>query len=715
MIGFKKLEKPVTIGANQNTEVTDLVLNSDILELAGVEINYDKNKYLKEKPSNSLRIQEPLLEVPQNIQIVTKDVLKDQQVISMSDGLIRNVSGLVRSEHWGDLYTNINARGSQVQAFRNGFNVVNSYWGPLTEDMSFVENIEFVKGPAGFMLSSGDPSGLYNVVTKKPTGITKGEASMTLGSYNLYRATFDLDGKLSNNGRLLYRLNLAAQNKGSFRPNEYNNRYVIAPVLSYQLDEKTKLTAEYNYQRADMSNVGAYYVWSTEGIGKLSRNATELPAGLPGTKINDHSFYLNLQHDFNKNWKITAQAARFVYFQEGSSMWPSSVLPDGKIMRAVSIWDAKSTMNMAQVFVNGNVKTGAINHRILTGIDVAKKDYMADWNQNHVLDTIGGEFDHNNPNLGIPANGYPNFDRSKPLSERAGGSTQTMSYSAFYLQDELGFLENRLRLTLAGRYTYLTQMYYSPDQKANHITPRVGLSASVTKSTAIYALYDQAFIPQNAGKLVNGGKVKPITGNNMEVGVKRDWFGGRWNTTIAVYRILKNNEVVSVNPVLQSFQEIGQKRAQGVEFDLRGEIVKGLNLIANYAYTDSRVIKVEEGVTSITKNQLLPVFAKHTINGWLSYKIQNGFAKGFGVSAGLTTLIDRVTYWDISPNGSTPPDYTKVDAGLFWENDRMRISGNMFNVFDENIYSGSYYSWLNAYYTQYEPGRNVRFAINYKF
>ncbi|WP_431241224.1 hypothetical protein ACQ9BO_14030 [Flavobacterium sp. P21] len=102
-------------------------------------------------------------------------------------------------------------RGSQIQAFRNGFNVVSSFWGPLTEDMSFVDHIEFVKGPAGFMLSSGDPSGLYNVVTKKPTGVTKGEVSVLGGSYDFYRVSLDLDGKLDKKGKLLYRFNGAAQ------------------------------------------------------------------------------------------------------------------------------------------------------------------------------------------------------------------------------------------------------------------------------------------------------------------------------------------------------------------------------------------------------------------------------------------------------------------------------------------------------------------------
>jgi iron complex outermembrane receptor protein len=178
-----------------------------------------------------LRLNEPLLQVPQNIQVVTSQILADQQVISMSDGLIRNVSGAIRQEHWGDLYTNITMRGSQIQAFRNGFNVVSSYWGPLTEDMSFVDHIEFVKGPAGFLLSNGDPSGLYNVVTKKPTGQTKGEVSFTTGSFNLNRTTLDLGWQTKQRWQSCFiALNVSAQNKGSFRANEFNDRYAIAPV-----------------------------------------------------------------------------------------------------------------------------------------------------------------------------------------------------------------------------------------------------------------------------------------------------------------------------------------------------------------------------------------------------------------------------------------------------------------------------------------------------
>ncbi|MFT3824198.1 MAG: TonB-dependent receptor [Chitinophagaceae bacterium] len=722
-VGYETITKTLTVEPNKTTEVT-LQLQLSEKQLEEVIVRSGIKGYKVSNGSSSLRLQTPLLEAAQNIQVVTSKSLADQQVISMSDGVIRNVSGVTRAEHWGDLYTNISARGSQIQAFRNGFNVVNSYWGPLTEDMSLVENIEFVKGPAGFMLSSGDPSGLYNVVTKKPTGQTKGEATVTLGSYDLYRATLDLDGKLSQDGKLLYRLNLAAQNKNSFRANEYNNRYVVAPVISYQLDDRTKLTFEYNYQRANMSDVGSYYVFSPFGYANLPQNFTSLPGGLPGTKINDHSLYLNLQHQLNSEWKFTAQVAQFIYDQEGSSMWPTTFYSDGKYIRSVGIWDAHSTMTMAQAFLNGDITTGKIRHRILAGLDMANKNYMADWGQSHDLDLATNPFDPQNPNLGIPENGYPVFDRSTPLKERAqlSGGLQTMRYTSIYVQDELGFFRNTLRLTLAGRYTDLAQSAWgAAADKAKHFTPRVGLSASLDKNTAVYALYDQAFIPQS-GKMANGKKVQPITGNNMEIGIKRDWFGGKWNTTLAVYRILKNNELTAdpFSPPTSGLSiELGQKRSQGVEFDIRGTLARGLNIVANYAYTNSKVTKVADGVTSIKVGDIVPGYAKHTANAWLSYKVPTGVLKGVGASAGFTYLAGRATYYEASPDPSkTLNDYFKLDGGVFWEKDKIRVSVNVYNILDRYLYSGSYESWTTevpVYDWQTEAFRNARFAISYRF
>lgn len=730
-IGIKSIEESVSIAAGE-TVTKDFMLSESQQEIDEVVINGSTNKYKADKPSSSLRLTTPVLEIPQNIQIVTGQTIQDQQIISMSDGVIRNVSGAVRLEHWGDLYTNITMRGSQIQAFRNGFNVVSSYWGPLTEDMSFVDHIEFVKGPAGFMLANGDPSGLYNVVTKKPTGQTKGEINFTMGSFDLYRTSLDLDGKLSEDGKLLYRLNLSAQNKGSHRPFEHNDRYVIAPVVSYQIDDQTKITAEYNYQRANMTEVGSYYVFGTGGYASAPRDFTMTQPGIPDTKIDDHGVYINLEHNLNDNWKLTGQVAYLKYLQEGYSSWPTAVGPAtnldtgetigaGQIIRNVGIWDAESTMKLGQVFINGKFQTGAVSHKILSGLDLGDKDYMADWGQSHDLDTWETPFEVTNPYYGTPVNGFPQFDRTTSLSERAqlAGGLMDQRYSGFYLQDELGFFENKLRVTLAGRYTYVSQSSWGGTPvTAKHITPRAGISYSIDENTSVYGLYDQAFIPQG-GRMTDGSDVKPITGNNTEFGIKRDWFNGKWSTTVSAYRILKKNELTAdpTQPPGEGLSIIlGEKRAQGVEFDARGEIIDGLSLIANYAFTES-IISESNDPALYPEGSILPGYSKHTANAWLNYTIQNGKLKGLGASAGFMFLGGRETdTW--SPGAEKLPDYFRLDGGLSYETGKIKFTANVFNILNEYLYSGSFFGnseGVNAYYWQTEPPRNARFGITYKF
>lgn len=727
-VGINASEKSITIAAGE-TKIIDFILKENDQALEEITIAGINQKYKVSLPSATLRLNEPLLEAPQNIQIVSNGILKDQQIISVSDGLIRNVSGAVRLEHWGDMYTNILMRGSQIQAMRNGFNVVSSYWGPLTEDMSFVDHIEFVKGPAGFMLGNGDPSGMYNVVTKKPTGLNQGEVSFTAGSFDLYRTTIDLDHKLTADGKFLFRLNAAAQNKGSFRPFEQNDRYSFAPVLSYQITPGTKLTAEYTLQNAKMTEVGSYYIFNTTGYASLPREFTLTQPGVQPTRINDHSLTLNLTQQLGQNWKLTAQAAYYKYLQNGTSSWPSAVYPNGTIIRNVGIWDAESSMKLAQLFVNGTVKTGGIVHRILAGFDGGKKNYMADWGQSHDLDLASSPFNLYNPNYGFPSNGYPNFDRVTPLEQRAiaAGGLMDQKYLSGYVQDELGFFDNIVRLTLAGRYTYVSQSAWggSPD-KAKHVTPRIGLSVSVDKNTSVYAVYDEAFTPQT-GFFRDGSTAKPITGNNKEFGIKKDWFDGRWNTTLSVYRITKQNELTAdpLNKAGETFSiVIGEKRAQGIEFDLRGELAKGLNLIANYAYTDGKVTKVADGVSGVFVGQVVPGFSKHTTNAWLTYSLQNGPLKGAGISGGFTYLADRAvgTYSGENANENLP-DYFKLDGGLFWSHKKIKVTANVFNILDKYLYSGAYYTnyWnaptydQPAYSWQAEAPRNYRVSIAYKF
>lgn len=681
-------------------------------------------KYLEKEGSSSLRLDEELIKIPQNVSIITNSALVDQQITTLSDGVLRNVAGAQRLEHWGDMYTRVNMRGSRAAAFLNGVNVT-SNWGPLSEDMSFVNHIEFVKGPSGFLMSNGEPSGIYNIVTKKPTGNRlNGSARFTTGSFDMYRGEIDVDSKL--NDKIAFRLNLMGQNRKSFRDYEFNDRYIVNPSFKFQLSDKTVLTTEYIFQKAKMSEVGSAYVYTFDGYGTKPREYTVSDPNIDPTKIENHTVNINLQHQFNKNWKLTSQLSYINEYTMGSDIWPGTFNTDGTMIRGLYFWEASNDMAFGQTFLNGFFKTGKVSHKTLIGLDTGIKKYQADWLQGGELDTHQNPFNTNSTTYSPPSKGYPVFDASKPLSQRANPyGTIKQNYSGIYIQDELGFFDDALRLTLAARYTNVSQTSYgAAEEKADKITPRVGISYSLDKNTSFYALFDQSFVPQT-GLFRDGSTAVPLTGSNYEIGFKRDWLKGKWNTTLSLYNIDKNNAIASDpdetdNPNGKYSILLGKTRAQGVEFDLKGEVVKGLNVILNYAFTEN---KYTETTALHQKGELVPGYSKHTANGWVNYTFSNGFLQGFGLSFGGTFLADRSTWdWGNTDSPLQMEDYVKFDAGLFWGNKKINVNLNVFNVFDRYLYSGSAYRFLqtdgsykSGYYYQAEAPRNWRLSIGYKF
>lgn len=707
-IGLQTQEKYVTITADQTTDI-HFSLSETSKQLNEVVISARQDAYKPDNVSASLRLQTPLLETPQNIQVITKAVIADQQIFDMLEGVTRNVSGATKLEHW-DNYARINMRGSQVAAFRNGMNV-QMPWGPLAEDLSVVDRIEFVKGPAGFMMANGEPSGFYNIVTKKPTGITRGEATFTLGSFQTYRTSLDLDGKVSRDGKLLYRLNLMGQMKGSHRDYEYSNRYTIAPVISYQFSKQTSLTVEYTYQYLQMSAIGSAYAFSGNRMGELPKNFTIAEPNLSPTDINDQSIFVTLQHQINSSWKFTGQLAYLYYDQIGSSLWPSwpyHVDEAGTMQRELSVWDALGISKQGQFFVNGTLKTGGISHKILAGVDMYHKNYYADWMQSIKLN--GSEsFNIYDPEYGtVSSDSLPVFDRSKDLRNR--GVLYNQSSTGIYVQNELGFLHDKLRLTLAARHTSAqTANPYSGVTDDSRTTPRVGISASILPNATIYALYDQAFVPQ-AGATFDGKAFDAITGNNMEVGLKKDWADGRWNSTLSLYQITKNN-VLTTDPNNLNFSiQLGQTQTKGVEFDLKGTISMNLDLIINYAFTDSEIF---EDWDPLKIGAPLPGSSKHISNAWLAYKLPDFVAKGVGISLGYQWQKDRSSWAIFDDSENSLPDYFRLDGSLSWQNERVRVNLNVNNLLDEYLYSGAPSG--DIFYWQTEAGRNARLSFAYNF
>ena len=711
-LGFETSEQSVTV-EEYKTSAVNIQLNISNKELASVIITSNR-KFRTGWLSPSLRLSSPIIETPQNIQVITKGIITDQQSFDMLEGIQRNVSGAQKLEHW-DNYARINMRGSNLTAFRNGMNV-QMPWGPLTEDMSMVDRIEFVKGPAGFMLANGEPGGFYNVVTKKPTGNNKGEVSFSLGSFDLFRTTLDLDGKLSKNGKLLYRLNLMGQLKGSHRDNEFNNRYSIVPVLKYLVDDKTAVTLEFTHQFSQMSAIGSNYAFSKVKYGDLPRNFTTAEANLDPANINDNSVQATLEHRFNDDWKFTAQAGFLKYNMVGQSIWPRGISEtnDSLMQRGISIWDALALNKTGQMFLNGNLSSGAVTHKLLFGIDMAGKDYYADWNQAAPLGD--STFNIYKPVYGTV---YPDqiakWDRSQSIRER--GVHYNNAFTSLYVQDELEFFNNKLRVTLAGRYTTNKNVdAYSGTTDDNKFTPRVGVSYSIDKSTSAYFVYDESFVA-NYGTDWQGISFDPLMGVNLEAGIKKDWFNGKWNSTVSVYQIKRNNVLTTdtehPNPNNGQFtyqRQTGQQETKGVEVDVKGELSRNLEAVVNYAYTEAKVTKDTD--PKIVGNMVAGA-TKHIQNTWLSYKVRDGKLSGLRFSLGYQYQAGRSSWYIFDNSENALPDYFRLDGGISYQTAKFDVIFNVNNITNKYLYSGAPYG--NLFYWQTEPGINSRLSVFYKF
>ncbi|NJB72694.1 iron complex outermembrane receptor protein [Saonia flava] len=704
-IGFAPQTININVVNNEVTTIPQFVLKEQEEQLNEVVVEGHKNKYSVKKPSSTLRLKTEIVKLPQNIQVISSELLQDQQATSIMDGVIRNVSGVTMLEHWGH-FARINMRGFRLPAFRNGFNVQDT-WGPLSEDMAFVDQIEFVKGPAGFMMSAGEPGGFYNVVTKKPKEEFIANVSLSAGSFDFYRGTFDLGGKLSDNGKLLYRFNAMYQTGDSHRGNEDAERWGVAPVLTYKFSDKTQIRTELNLQQAE-SYIGSAYVFAPlgNGYGSLDRDFKYTDTNYPVSNIQELTFFTSLKHDFSKNWGLETQFAYLRYNQEGNSTWLWSFdETTGDAVRYASLWDALSIGKYFQTYLYGSFNTGNIKHNILGGFDYSYKEYWADWSQLAVLDTTV-PFNIYNPVYGNTA--APEFDRSIKVRNRDDAYNYGNTLRSYYLQDEIGFLDNKIRLTLAARYTHL--FTNGKEETDSKWSPRVGISADILPTLSVYALYDQSFLPQN-GANKEGNAFDPVEADDLEGGIKKSFFDGKLNTSLGAYLITKQNVLVT-DPEDPNFSiQLGEVQSKGIEFDAQGQITPELNIILNYANTNVEITNDsdEENIGNRVAGH-----AKHITNGWLNYNFnQESAFKGFGASLGYQYQIDRST-WDWgADNESFLPDYFRLDGALSWHNDSFRVQLNVNNILNEYLYSGGNYA--DYLYWQSEPGINGRITLTYNF
>ncbi|MDO7874441.1 TonB-dependent siderophore receptor [Hymenobacter sp. ASUV-10] len=691
-------------------------ISSKELEEVTVQGRYYK-QYTTNSVSSVLRLQTPLLNLSQNIQVVTPEIIADQASFNTTDGVSRNVSGIIRQEVSNNLGPNLFMRGGQISTLRNGVDVTPLYRGPSPEDAAIIDRVEFVKGPSLFMNNIGDPAGTFNVATKQPTGSRQYNLQAMLGSYNLYRLAADLDGQVDKPGKLLYRLNVMGMSTESFVKHDFNRRFLIAPVLKYRLSERTALTAEYMYQRFSYA-MQSPIVMTPNGFASLPTDFTLTEKNLRPYQVNDQSAFLTLTHQFSPNWRVTARGAVLRHHSDGIYLWVTGVnaAAPNVLLRNPKYDLTRSLVFSQQAFVNGSFATGPVRHQLLVGIDMNQKTLLAN---NYIeydtyKDAAGATkltyypLDINNPTYGTEITEY-----SAPDGLDTRNTDQSIRYVSGYALDELGFFDSKLRLTLGGRYTSvrvhnevsgLTTTSY--DQA---VTPRLGLSYSILPSLSVYGLYDQTLVPQ-AGVTSTGESIDPLRGTNRELGLKKNWLGGRWTSTASVYYITRSN-IIATDPTNSRFRLVaGENHAQGVEVDVVGQVLKGLNVVVNYAYNDA---KVDKDLNPKLVGARTPMYVKHVQNTWLNYELPARVLRGLTLSAGYQWQAGRGERY-VTATPQAIPNFFRLDAGVGWHSEHIRINLLVNNVLNEKLVATPWFR-NGLYYWVPQPGINGRLSLGYTF
>ncbi|MGI2909531.1 TonB-dependent siderophore receptor, partial [Tolypothrix sp. VBCCA 56010] len=562
----------------------------------------EQDGYRVPDASTATRTDTPLRDIPASIQVIPRQVIEDRNIERVQDAL-ENVSGVTKGGNYGGTAAGAFViRGfSQDGNFRNGLrdNGFNSL-----SDFASIERVEVLKGPASVLFGQVEPGGIINLVTKQPLNEPYYSVEFTAENYNFYRPTFDISGPLNAEKTVLYRLNAAYQNSGSFRDFVDSERFFIAPALTWKIGSNTTLDLDFEYLQDDSP--------FDRGLVILDDNSLPLPINRNLNYPLLHDFNQRIyrggyrfEHRFSDNWRIRNNFFLSSVDRGGFSVNPEGRLIDNRFSPRVFYDERNVTQNYTvQTDLIGKFNTGSIAHQLLLGFD---------FNRNTSF--------YEGRSASLPPNDIfnPVFEIPRPtvLSDPEIFSDRTDTWG-IYLQDQVTLLDN-LKLLVGGRFDFSTQNNLvdpRSEQFNDAFSPRVGIVYQPSQAISLYASYSTSFVPA-IGLSASDSPFKPEKGKQFEVGIKGEFLDGKLSATLAAFDITKSNILTTdPNPNNSRFSiQVGEQQSQGIELDVIGEILPGWNIIATYAYIDARV--TEDNTIPIGNR--LPNSAQHTASFWTTY------------------------------------------------------------------------------------------------
>nr|WP_241866023.1 TonB-dependent receptor plug domain-containing protein [Proteus mirabilis] len=109
-------------------------------------------------------------------------------------------------------------------------------------DPWLLERVELIRGPSSVLYGQLNPGGLVAMTSKRPTSTTINHIQARVGNDKLAETAFDFAGSLSDDNRILYRLNGLAKTQHTQIKDYKEERFALAPAITFLPNEQTRLT-----------------------------------------------------------------------------------------------------------------------------------------------------------------------------------------------------------------------------------------------------------------------------------------------------------------------------------------------------------------------------------------------------------------------------------------------------------------------------------------
>ncbi|PUW10409.1 ferric-rhodotorulic acid/ferric-coprogen receptor FhuE [Cronobacter sakazakii] len=657
-------------------------------------------------------------DIPQSVSVISQQRMQDQQLTTIED-VLENTTGVTASRI-DTSRTNFFARGFYISnfAYEDMPTFLDNRWnfGDTAGDTAIYDKIEIVRGAAGLMSGTGNPSAYVNMVRKHADSQTfKGNVSATYGSWDKQRYVMDVQSPLVESGKVRGRVVAGYQDNDSFVERNHYRKKFIYGVVDADITESTLLSLGYDYQKSeeDSPTWGGFPSLYSDGSRTHFRRGFNTAADWAYSDLDSTKIFANLTQRFNNGWEAKVNAMHAETNFDNRMMYIDG-FPDKTTGRYnAALWQGawggwnvgERKQDSVDAFVRGGYELAGRQHEMMFGGSYSRQrnnyDNSYPVNDNSGLMDVGNIHDYDGSTVANPT--WSSF----ALYQR-----DVIRQKSIYAATRLS-LADPLHLILGARYTEWNAKYNlerKPDEirrsKADDVTPYAGLIYDIDDTWSAYASYTSIFQPSGQ-RDVNSEFLDPTTGKAYEAGLKADWFNTRLTASLAVFRIEQDNVAVNTGVIIPgsggqtAYKSVNGTVSKGVELELNGALTD------NWQLTFGASRYVAEAGDGVAVNPDQP---RTTMKLFTRYQLPTLPALTVGGGARWQTK----TWQDIvGPNGDTrisQNGYTVVDLFTRYQATKnLAVQANLNNVFDK-----AYYDYLGTYGVYGAP-RNFSVTASYSF